>query len=442
MAARRRLKAPLLRTFLRTTLTGGTSEVAAILLGFVKKADSEMETDESLPAAADTDAPSSHATKSTLPEVEAMAYLLVIVFLIDNKLLNEAKECSIAAVNRLQTFNRRTLDWVASRIYFYYSLAHERTNSLPEIRSTLLALSRTAALRHDAVGQETLLNLLLRNYLSSNLYDQAEKLRSKTQRPDSHSNHQFCRYLYYLGRIRAIQLEYSDAKDCLQQALRKAPMSLALGFRTECSKWAVLVRLLLGEIPERTTFVASGMRASLLPYFQLTNAVRVGDLGQFHSVADKFADIFRRDHTHNLIVRLRHNVIRAGLRRISLSYSRISLADIADRLKLGSGATAVQDAEGIVTKAIRDGGIDAAVKHAEGWLESKESGDMYSSTEPQAAFHSRIAFCLNTHNEAVQAMRFPPDAHKQGLESGEQRRERQQQEQVLAQHIAEEDDEF
>jgi 26S proteasome regulatory subunit N3 len=30
----------------------------------------------------------------------------------------------------------------------------------------------------------------------------------------------------------------------------------------------------------------------------------------------------------------------------------------------------------------------------------------------QAAFHARIAFCLDLHNEAVKAMRFEPDAHK------------------------------
>lgn len=54
------------------------------------------------------------------------------------------------------------------------------------------------------------------------IYTQAEKLRSKAQRPEtSRSSQQACRYLYYLGRIRAIQLEYTEAKDCLQQAARK-----------------------------------------------------------------------------------------------------------------------------------------------------------------------------------------------------------------------------
>jgi 26S proteasome regulatory subunit N3 len=61
---------------------------------------------------------------------------------------------------------------LAARIYGYLSLAHERTGSLASIRSALLGLHRTAVLRHDDVGAETLLNLLLRNYLADNLYDQ------------------------------------------------------------------------------------------------------------------------------------------------------------------------------------------------------------------------------------------------------------------------------
>ena len=36
----------------------------------------------------------------------------------------------------------------------------------------------------------------------------------------------------------------------------------------------------------------------------------------------------------------------------------------------------------------------------------------------------RITFCLDMHNEAVKAMRYPADAHKNGLESVEARRER------------------
>lgn len=55
---------------------------------------------------------------------------------------------------------------------------------------------------------------------------------------------------------------------------------------------------------------------------------------------------------------------------ISLSYSRISLADIAEKLSLES----TQDAEYIVAKAIRDGVIEAVINHDEGYVQSRVSG--------------------------------------------------------------------
>ncbi|XP_051144482.1 probable 26S proteasome non-ATPase regulatory subunit 3 [Andrographis paniculata] len=426
---RKNLSASVVSSFLNFALVPG-SEVHSQLSSYVPKDEEhDMEVDTAISA---IQAP----TKHCLPELEIYCYLLVLIFLIDQKRYNEAKACSSASIDRIKSLNRRTIDVLASRLYFYYSLSYELTGDLAEIRGTLLGLHRTATLRHDELGQETLLNLLLRNYLHYNLYDQAEKLRSKAPRFEAHSNQQFCRYLFYLGRIRTIQLEYTDAKESLLQAARKAPASAA-GFRIQCIKWAVIVRLLLGEIPERTVFMQKGMEKALRPYFELTNAVRIGDLEQFKVVADKFGSTFSSDRTNNLIVRLRHNVIRTGLRNISISYSRISLADIAKKLRLDS-TNPIADAESIVSKAIRDGAIDATLDHANEWMVSKGMGDLYSTNEPQIVFNSRIAFCLNMHNEAVRALRFPPNSQKE-KEIAEKRRERLQQEQELAKHIADDD---
>ncbi|XP_075487403.1 putative 26S proteasome non-ATPase regulatory subunit 3 [Primulina tabacum] len=427
---RKSLTTSVLSAFLIFVLVPG-SEVHSRLSSYLPKEDeNDMEVDS---ATSSAQAPAKHS----LPEIEIYCYLLVLIFLIDQKRYSEAKACSSASIARLKNLNRRTVDVLASRLYFYYSLSYELTGDLAEIRGSLLALHRIATLRHDELGQETLLNLLLRNYLHYNLYDQAEKLRSKAPRFEAHSNQQFCRYLFYLGKIRTIQLEYTDAKESLLQASRKAPAS-ALGFRVQCNKWAIIVRLLLGEIPERTVFMQKGMEKALRPYFELTNAVRIGDLELFKTVAEKFSSTFSSDRTNNLIVRLRHNVIRTGLRNISISYSKISLADVSKKLRLDS-PNPVADAESIVSKAIRDGAIDATLDHANGWMVSKETGDIYSTNEPQIAFNSRIAFCLNMHNEAVRALRFPPNSHKE-KETAEKRRERHQQEQELAKHIAEEDD--
>ncbi|KAK4803948.1 hypothetical protein SAY86_003765 [Trapa natans] len=430
ISLRKKLTAPVIASFLDHALGQGSEAHGRLSVYLPKDDGHDMEVDT---ATSGSQAPAKHL----LPELEIYCFLLMLLFLIDQKRYDEAKACSSAGIVRLKNFNRRTIDVLASRLYYYYSYSHELTGDLAEIRGNLLALHRIATLRHDELSQETLLNLLLRNYLHYNLYDQAEKLRSKAPRFEAHSNQQFCRYLFYLGMIRTIQLEYTDAKESLLQAARKAPVA-ARGFRIQCNKWAIIVRLLLGEIPERTVFMQKGMEKALSPYFELTNAVRIGDLELFKSVADKFAVAFNTDRTHNLIVRLRHNVIRTGLRNISISYSRISLVDVAKKLRLDS-PNPVADAESIVAKAIRDGAIDATIDHAKGFMVSKETGDIYSTNEPQVAFNSRIAFCLNMHNEAVRALRFPRNTHKE-KESAEKRRERHQQEQELAKHIAEDDD--
>ena len=82
----------------------------------------------------------------------------------------------------------------------------------------------------------------------------------------------------------------------------------------------------------------------------VTSAVRNGDLVLFGEVLDKYGHQFQSEKTYTLIIRLRHNVIKTGIRIISLSYSRISLADIAQKLQLDSA----EDAEYIVAKVTAD----------------------------------------------------------------------------------------
>lgn len=55
-----------------------------------------------------------------------------------------------------------------------------------------------------------------------------------------------------------------------------------------------------------------------------------------------------------------------------------------------------------------DGVIEASINHTKGWLINSDVEDIYSSEEPQKAFHKRIVFCLELHNDAVKAMRYPP----------------------------------
>lgn len=104
----------------------------------------------------------------------------------------------------------------------------------------------------------------------------------------------------------------------------QAPVA-ASGFLIIVHKWLTVIRLLLGDMPGQSELTSPGINIPLRPYLALASAVRSGDVTAFNSVAVKNADVFLADQTHNLINRLRYNVLRAGLRRISLAYSRISL---------------------------------------------------------------------------------------------------------------------
>ncbi|EFN82224.1 probable 26S proteasome non-ATPase regulatory subunit 3 [Harpegnathos saltator] len=375
-------------------------------------------------------------SSTLLPEIDAYIHLLVLIRLIDTRKYSEAVQCSELLVQKIATQNRRTIDLIAAKCYFYHSRAYELTNQLDKIRGFLHLRLRTATLRNDFEGQAVLINCLLRNYLHYNLYDQADKLVLKSTFPESASNNEWARFLYYLGRIKAARLEYSAAHKYLVQAMRKAPQTTAVGFRQTVQKLAVAVELLLGDIPERQIFRQAALRRALAPYFQLTQAVRLGNLQRFGEVLENFGPQFRSDHTFTLILRLRHNVIKTAIRSIGLSYSRISPADIARKLGLDSSV----DAEFIVAKAIRDGVIEATLDPENGYMRSKETTDIYCTKEPLLAFHQRITFCLDLHNQSVKAMRYPPKSYGKDLESAEERREREQQDLELAKEMAEEDD--
>ncbi|KAJ5210363.1 hypothetical protein N7491_010169 [Penicillium cf. griseofulvum] len=379
--------------------------------------------------------------KETLAEVDAYLSILVQIYLFDQREIQKGAQFSTSLIERLRALNRRTLDSLAARVYFYYSLFFEQTAPLPPspaaavttIRQPLLAALRTAVLRKDVDTQATVMTLLLRNYLSTSHISQADLLISHNPFPVAASNNQIARYMFYLGRIRAIQLQYTEAHSHLIGATRKSPASqVARGFYQASHKLLVVVELLMGDIPDRAVFRQPALERAMHPYLLLSQAVSVADLDAFLNIVTTHSETFRKDGTYTLILRLRQNVIKTGIRMMSLSYSRISLRDICLRLGLDSE----ESAEYIVAKAIRDGVIEATLDHEHGFMKSKEVGDIYATREPGEAFHERIRACLALHDESVKAMRFPMNQHRLELKSAQEARERERE---LAKEIQEGD---
>ncbi|KAF5024925.1 hypothetical protein F66182_3009 [Fusarium sp. NRRL 66182] len=433
--------------------TANSSAIVKPLLAAIERQDvtlgrqggSEMEIDEAKTPGKNG---SKKEAKDPIPEIDIFLGILVQVYLFDSKQFQRGADFSKYLSDRVQSLNRRTLDSLSAKVYFYYSIFCEQIAPLPPspqspvvaIRPTLLAALRTAVLRKDVDTQASVIVLLLRNYLSTSHINQADLLVSHTQFPENAVNNQVARFLYYLGRIRAIQLRYTEAHEHLTAATRKAPSSnCALGFAQTATKLLYVVELLMGDIPDRAMFRQPTMEVALQPYFLLVKSVRVGNLEDFETAIADHADTFRRDGTYSLILRLRQNVIKTGIRMMSLSYSRISLRDICIRLQLGSE----ESAEYIVAKAIRDGVIEATLDRERGFMKSKEVGDVYATREPGEAFHDRIRACLALHDESVKvcfaprvivcdqanryakAMRFPMNQHRLELKNAQEARERE-----------------
>lgn len=348
----------------------------------------------------------SPTSKEVLPETDFYISILVQIYLYDTKAIELGAKFSSNVVDRLRTLNRRTLDALSARVHFYYSLFYEQLAPLPpsplasvvSIRQKLLAALRTSVLRKDQDTRATVTTLLLRNYLSTSHITQADLLISHSELPPAASNNQIARYLYYLGRIRAIQLSYTEAHEHLIGATRKSPASpSAGGFYQAASKLLVVVELLMGDIPDRAMFRQPNLEHAMKPYLSLVQAVRIGKIDGFLNVVQQHSTLFRRDGTYTLVLRLRQNVIKTGIRMMSLSYARISLRDICLKLDLESE----ESAEYIVAKAIRDGVIEATLDHENAFMKSKEVGDIYATREPGEAFHERIRACLDLHDESV-----------------------------------------
>lgn len=271
-----------------------------------------------------------------------------------------------------------------------------------EALTQLMVLFRALCVRHDEIGQEIVLNDILALLTKTHQHEMAESLIATCDLSLPHrANNQASRYYYYVGLTRALRLQYVDAHQCLQQALRKAP-ERAFGFRIAATKLSLVVQLLLGEIPPRSEFLAKDMRDCLSPYLQLTSCVRFGQLGRFMSIVQQFKNTFEHDRTYSLILRVRQHVIKTGLRRICQAYSRISVSDVCIKLAMENPA----DAEYILSKAIHDGVIDAVLDNEKGELITSDSVDVYSTSEPLYALQRRIQFLNVTHNDAKRAMRY------------------------------------
>ena len=152
------------------------------------------------------------------PEAQLLIYVLLIMKLIDDGDLKNAKEFGDFIMARCRGVNKRTMDHLIAKAIYFISVTYEKKKMLVELRPAMFQAYKDCCLQQNQIGQATTMNIIIRSYLQQNLYEQARNFIIKTVFPESVSNNQYARYLYYVGRIKAIQLEYSEAQASLIQS--------------------------------------------------------------------------------------------------------------------------------------------------------------------------------------------------------------------------------
>lgn len=141
-----------------------------------------------------------------------------------------------------------------------------------------------------------------------------------------------------------------------------------------------------------------------------------GEVKTFEQVCSKYHETFEKDGNLILIQRLTLNVIRAGLKRINISYSRISFEDIRTKLGLPENT----DVESMVAKAIRDGVITARIDFQTQTLFINESNNIYVTKEPQINFQKRIEYCTNLISNCNGALQYKQEEGEGKKEAGDE----------------------
>ncbi|SCV06204.1 LANO_0H24388g1_1 [Lachancea nothofagi CBS 11611] len=347
-------------------------------------------------------------------EVNSFVHLLVQLYLLDSQQVDALDSFNTLVVlpKVLKFYNQRSLDLINAKLWFYVCRAREMGgNSFDTtIRAEMIKFLKTATLKHDNETRGMLVTFILRSFLQTGEVDTAADFISKVEFPGSNdvSSPLEARHFYYLSKLNAIQLDYSTANDYVIAAIRKAPNTKkCLGFLQQANKLHCVIELLMGDIPELSFFKQKDMERSLLPYYHLSKAVKLGDLNKFTSAISTYKKELLNDGNYQLCVRLRSSVIKTGIRIISLTYKKISLKDICLKLRLDSEQTV----EYMVSRAIRDGVIEAKINHEEGYIESSELLNVYATDQPQQLFDERIRFVNQLHDECVKAMRYPEDGN-------------------------------
>ena len=132
------------------------------------------------------------------------------------------------------------------------------------------------------------------------------------------------KYCFYSGIVCLVNGEYGRALAAFNEA---DILNKSRGLELKIKKYTIVSKLLLSDFSIFYPYMDE-----LRPYFSLIGSIRRADLCTFNEVLETHRAEFFSLNLFYVVRRLLSNLLQEGLRKISICYSRISVADINEIL--------------------------------------------------------------------------------------------------------------
>ena len=283
-------------------------------------------------------------------------------------------------------------EYIVSRVLTYLMLLYNHHYDMPSLLNDLLSSYRICCLHNNRILCSSLYNCILRVYISDRQYLTASHFLRTAEFSCNVSDKQFLRFSYYRALVSTVLLDYLEAEHCLFAVHKKSGGQETGPFYEEVMKLSILVKLLIGENPELATVARN---RHLAPYVELARVVMRGDLDAYRRVVEERRNVFAVDGLDRIVNRLHNTVIRIALVKLSKSYSRISLAEVATILQLDGPEEACYTCMRNIRDKIIAGRIEGD------YFVTDEAENVELTSQPRDLFSKRIAFCLNLRKEII-----------------------------------------
>jgi len=210
--------------------------------------------------------------------------------------------------------------------------------------------------------------------------------------PDSYNfkPREMLRYFYYGGMVYAGVKQWGKAVEFFRHGFT-APAVVLSAIMVECYKKYVLVSLLhqgtVKPVPKYTSsIVQRHLKGTCPAYQEFVNAYGTNSTDEVHKIATQHHEIFLKDNNFGLIKQCIQALYRSNIKRHTQTYFTLSLAQIAESVKLATP----KDAEKAVVRMIEEGQIFATINQKDGMVSFLENPEQYNDNRLLNAIDAQI----------------------------------------------------